>query len=76
MQKVKYEEWKKLFDKDAEAQAKMMQNTIVGKVDDNTAMICTEVTDKIMVNEFMTSADFKKMEEELGLTHEVYKIEK
>ena len=76
MEKVKYEEWKKLFDQDADAQSKMMNNTIVGKVDDNTAMICTEVIDENMVNQFMTSEDFKKMEENLGLIHEVYKIEK
>ena len=76
MEKVKYEEWKKLFDQDADAQSKMMKNTIVGKVDDNTAMICTEVIDENMVNQFMTSEDFKKMEENLGLIHEFYKIEK
>ena len=39
-------------------------------------MICTEVTNQDMVNEFMTSENFKKMEEDLGLTHEVYKLEK
>ena len=38
-----YDEWKKKFDSDAEVQSQMMRNTIVGKVDDNTAMISTEV---------------------------------
>ena len=38
-----YDDWKKKFDTDAEVQSQMMRNTIVGKVDDNTAMISTEV---------------------------------
>ncbi len=76
MKNVNYNEWKKLFDQDSEAQSKMMKNTIIGKIDDNSAMICTEVTNQDMVNEFMTSENFKKMEEDLGLTHEVYKLEK
>ena len=38
---VTYDAWKKKFDSDAEVQSKMMRNTLVGKVDDNTAMIST-----------------------------------
>ena len=44
-----YDEWKKKFDADAEVQSQMMRNTIVGKVDDNTAMISTEVFNPDMV---------------------------
>ena len=36
---VTYDEWKKKFDSDAEIQSKMMRNTLVGRVDENTAMI-------------------------------------
>ena len=50
----------------------MMKNTIVGKVDDKTAMISTEVINKDLVEEFMNSEDFKKMETNLGLHHDVY----
>ena len=35
---VTYDEWKKKFDSDAEVQSKMMRNTLVGRVDENTAM--------------------------------------
>ena len=42
---VTYDEWKKKFDSDAEVQSKMMRNTLVGRVDENTAMISTEVFD-------------------------------
>ena len=62
-----YHECKKKFDADAEIQSQMMRNTIVGKVDDNTAMISTEVFNPDMVGQFMSSDEFKQMEKELGL---------
>ena len=52
------------------------ENTIVGKVDDETAMISTEVFNPDMVGQFMSSDDFKQMEKELGLSHEVYQLTK
>ena len=73
---VTYNEWKKKFDSDADAQSKMMRNTLVGKVDDNTAMISTEIFDQEMVGQFMSSDEFKKMEQELGLSHVVYQLSK
>ena len=39
----------------------MMRNTIVGKVDDNTAMISTEVFNSEMIGQFMSSDEFKHM---------------
>lgn len=74
MKNVTYDEWKKIFDDDSEVQSKMMTNTIVGKVDNHTAMISTEVFNPEMVQEFMTSDEFIKMEKELGLSHEVYQL--
>ena len=76
MTKVTYDDWKTKFDEDAEVQSKMMRNTTVGKVDNNTAMVLTEVFNPEMVQEFMNSDDFKEMENNLGLSHEVYKVEK
>ena len=73
---VTYDEWKKKFDSDADAQSKMMRNTLVGKVDDNTAMISTEIFDQEKVGQFMSSDEFKIMEQELGLSHEVYQLTK
>ena len=73
---VTYDEWKKKFDSDSEAHSKMMRNTLVGKVDKKTAMISTEIFDQEMVGQFMTSDEFKKMEQELGLSHEVYQLTK
>ena len=76
MSKVTFDEWKVKFDEDAEVQSKMMRNTRVGKVDVNTAMVFTEVFNPEMVQEFMNSEDFKNMETNLGLSHEIYKVEK
>jgi hypothetical protein len=73
---VTYDKWKKKFDSDSEAHSKMMRNTLVGKVDEKTAMISTEIFDQEMVGQFMTSDEFKKMEKELGLSHEVYQLTK
>ena len=66
----------KKFDSDAELQSQMMRNTIVGEVDDETAMISTEVFNPDMVGQFMSSDEFKQMAKELGLSHEVYQLTK
>ena len=66
----------KNFDSDAEAQSQMKRNTNVAKVDDETAMISTEVFNPDMVGQFMSSDEFKQMEKELGLSHEVYQLTK
>mgnify|MGYP001387742077 CR=1 FL=1 len=73
---VTYDEWKKKFDSDSEVHSKMMRKTLVGKVDEKTAMISTEIFEQEMVGQFMTSDEFKKMEKELGLSHEVYQLTK
>ena len=51
-----------------------MRNTLVGKVDDNTAMISTEVFNPEPMQAFMNSQDFKDMEAELSLTHSVFSL--
>ena len=66
----------KKFYLDAEVQSQMLKNTIVGKVDDNTAIISTEVFKPDMIRQFMSSDEFKQMEKELGLSHEVYQLTK
>ena len=75
---TKYNLWwlEKKFDSDAEVQSQMMRNTIVGKVDNNTAMISTEIFNPEMIAQFMSSDEFKQMEQSLGLSHEVYKLTK
>ena len=38
-----YDDWKKAFDADAEMQAEFMTVTIVGKVDEQTALVSADV---------------------------------
>jgi hypothetical protein len=43
MTKSNYTEWKKLFDEDAEKQEKFMKDTLVGKIDENTAVVTADI---------------------------------
>ena len=70
-----YDEWKKVFDADAEMQAQMMRDIIVGKVDDHTAIVSADVFAPEKVQELMSDPEFKKMEEEMGLEHSVYLLQ-
>ena len=64
----------KEFDLDAEVQSQIMRNTILGKLDDNTSMIRTEVYNFKMIGQFMAFGEFRQMEQSLGLSHEVYQL--
>ena len=43
MKNCTYDDWKKAFDADAEMQAEFMTETIVGKVDEQTALVSADV---------------------------------
>ena len=45
MKKTNFSEWKKLFDDDAENRAKFARDTLVGKVDENTAIVTGDIFD-------------------------------
>ena len=66
----------KKFNSNAEVQSQMMKNTIVSKADDETAMFTTEVFKLNMVGQFISSDEFKQMEKELGLSHELFQLNK
>ena len=46
MKKTNFSEWKKIFDEHAEKQAKFMKDTLVGHVDENTAVVTSDVFDQ------------------------------
>ena len=61
MKKTNFSEWKKLFDGDAENRAKFARDTLVGKVDENTAIGVAEgesATCADIIEEFCNSAIF------------------
>ena len=45
MTKTNYTEWEKIFDGDAENRAKFMRDALVGKVDENTAVVTDDIFD-------------------------------
>ena len=50
-----YEQWRKIFEADAKVLRGFLSNTLVDKVDDNTAIIRGEVTDYAAMIRFMES---------------------
>lgn len=72
MEKATFDAWHAVFTGDAEAQAAFMRNTMVGRVDDHTAIVSTEVTDMAVMGAFMSDPRMAAMEAEMGLSHEVY----
>ena len=71
-----YDEWKKVFDENAESDAEFMRDAIVGKVDNNTAMVSCDVFDpEKMQSMFVEDPEMKKIEEDMGLVHEVYQLQ-
>ena len=69
-----YDEWKKAFDADSASDAQFMRDVIVGKVDDHNA-ICMDVFDPEKMQAMFEDPEMKKIEEEMGLVHEVYQLQ-
>ena len=72
MKNCTYDDWKKAFDADAEMQAAFMRETIVGKVDEQTAIVSADVFATEKMQQLMSAPEFKQLEEEMGLEHAVY----
>ena len=68
-----YDEWKSIYDGDLELRRTFMKDDLVGKVDENTAMIKATIIDP----EKMEKAMAERMPEiapKLGLEHEMYTL--
>ena len=70
-----YDEWKKAFDADSASDAEFMRDVIVGKVDDNTTICSMDVFDSEKMQAMFEDPEMKKIEEEMGLVHEVYQLQ-
>ena len=75
MKKTNYSEWKKLFDGDAEKQAKFMRNVLVGKVDENTAVVKADVFDPEGMKQALSDPELSKSLEEMGVEHTIYMLQ-
>ena len=74
MTKTNYTEWKKLFDSDAENRAKFMRNALVGKVDENTAVVTGDIFDPEGMKQALSDPELGKIFEEMGIEHTMYML--
>ena len=75
MKKTNYSEWKKLFDGDAEKQAKFMRDVLVGKVDENTAVVTADVFDPEEMKQALSDTELNTRLEEMGVEHTIYMLQ-
>ena len=75
MKKTNYSEWKKLFDGDAEKQAKFMRDVLVGKVDENTAVVTADVFDPEEMKQALSDPELNTRLEEMGVEHTIYMLQ-
>ena len=75
MTKTNYTEWKKLFDGDAENRAKFMRDALVGKVDENTAVVTADIFDPEGMKQALSDPELGKIFEEMGIEHTMYKLQ-
>ena len=69
------EEWKSVYDEDLELRKQFMKDDIVGKVDENAAMIKATITDSEKMGKVM-SERIPEIAPKLGLEHEMYTLTK
>jgi hypothetical protein len=67
-----YSMWRAAFDSDARAQSAFWRGTIVGQVDQDKAMISTEVIDQAAMTAFFQANGPRFAD--LGVEHEVYTL--
>ncbi len=73
--KTNYTEWKKLFDGDAENRAKFMRDALVGKVDENTAVVTADVFDPEGMKQTLSDPELGKRLVEMGIEHTIYMLQ-
>jgi hypothetical protein len=73
--KTNYTKWKKLFDGDAENRAKFMRDALVGKVDENTAVVTSDVFDPEGMKQALSDPELGKSFEEMGIEHTIYMLQ-
>ena len=75
MTKTNYTEWKKLFDGDAEKRTKFMRDALVGKVDENTAVVTADIFDPEGMKQALSDPELGKIFEEMGIEHTIYMLQ-
>ena len=68
-----YDEWKSIYDGDIQLRKQFMKDDIIGKVDENTAMIKATITDPEQMKKVMGER-IPEIAPTLGLEHEMYTL--
>ena len=68
-----YDEWKTIYDDDLELRKQFMKDDLVGKVNENTAMIKATIIDPEKMEKIM-SERIPEIAPKLGLEHEMYTL--
>ena len=68
-----YDEWKTIYDGDLELRQQFMKDDLVGKVNENTAMIKATIIDPEKMEKIM-SERIPEIAPKLGLEHEMYTL--
>ena len=61
----------KNFDGDAENRAKFMRDALVGKVDENTAVVTADIFDPEGMKQALSDPELGKRLEEMGIEHTI-----
>jgi len=75
LKKINYTEWKKFFDGNAEMRAKFMRDALVGKVDENTAIVTADIFDPEGMKQALSAPELGKSFEEMGIEHTIYMLQ-
>ena len=75
MKKTNFSEWKKLFDGDAENRANFARDTLVGKVDENTAIVTADIFDPEGMKQALSGPEVDKLLKEMGIEHTIYMLQ-
>ena len=75
MKKTNFSEWKKLFDGDAENRAMFARDTLVGKVDENTAIVTADIFDPEGMKQALSGPEVDKLLKEMGIEHTIYMLQ-
>ena len=70
-----YNEWKSVYDGDLELRKTFMEDDLVGKVDEHTAMIKATITDPEKMEKVMAER-IPQIAPKLGLEHDMYTLTK
>ena len=66
---------KKLFDGEADNRAKFMRDALVGKVDENTAVVTADIFDPEGMKQALSDLELGKIIEEMGIEHTIYMLQ-